>query len=354
MNKKLGLLYGGKSAEHDVSLSTAKAATQALNFDKYDIFPVFITRGGEWRVGEQLKEPAASIEQLAFTRETATDNDVTEFLTSLKERKFDVVFPLLHGTNGEDGTVQGFLEVLNLPYVGNGVLASSAGMDKVSMKQLFEIAGLPQVPYSYFIRNEWQKNQQALIAEMEENLTYPMFVKPANLGSSVGVSKADDREKLIEAVEVALKYDRKIVVETGVVAREVEMAVLGNDEPETSVPGEIKPKTAFYDYDSKYNDNSTDLLIPAPVTDDVQAQLSDMAKRAFKILDGAGLVRADFFVTAENDIFINEVNTLPGFTPVSMYPILWKNTGLPYSELIEKLINLGIERHNEKQQLQYQ
>lgn len=354
MNKKLGLLYGGKSAEHDVSLSTAKAATQALNFDKYDIFPVFITRGGEWRVGEQLIAPAESIEQLAFTRDADSENDVTEFLTSLKERKFDVIFPLLHGTNGEDGTVQGFLEVLNLPYVGNGVLASSAGMDKVSMKQLFEIAGLPQVPYTYFIRNDWHKQQDALIAEMEEKLTYPMFVKPANLGSSVGVSKADDREKLIEAVEVALKYDRKIVVETGVVAREVEMAVLGNDEPETSVPGEIKPKTAFYDYDSKYNDNSTDLLIPAPVTADVEAQLSDMAKRAFKILDGSGLVRADFFVTAENEIFINEVNTLPGFTPVSMYPILWKNTGLPYNELIEKLINLGIERHTEKQQLQYQ
>ncbi|RUS53146.1 D-alanine--D-alanine ligase [Kurthia sp. 3B1D] len=354
MNKKLGLLYGGKSAEHDVSLSTAKAATQALNFDKYDIFPVFITRGGEWRVGEQLTAPVESIEQLAFTRDADSENDVTEFLTSLKERKFDVIFPLLHGTNGEDGTVQGFLEVLNLPYVGNGVLASSAGMDKVSMKQLFEIAGLPQVPYTYFIRNDWHKQQDALIAEMEEKLTYPMFVKPANLGSSVGVSKADDREKLIEAVELALKYDRKIVVETGVVAREVEMAVLGNDEPETSVPGEIKPKTAFYDYDSKYNDNSTDLLIPAPVTADVEAQLSDMAKRAFKILDGSGLVRADFFVTAENEIFINEVNTLPGFTPVSMYPILWKNTGLPYNELIEKLINLGIERHTEKQQLQYQ
>ncbi|WP_139995794.1 D-alanine--D-alanine ligase [Kurthia sp. Dielmo] len=354
MNKKLGLLYGGKSAEHDVSLSTAKAATQALNFDKYDIFPVFITRGGEWRVGEQLTAPAESIEQLAFTRDVDSENDVTEFLTSLKERKFDVIFPLLHGTNGEDGTVQGFLEVLNLPYVGNGVLASSAGMDKVSMKQLFEIAGLPQVPYTYFIRNDWYKQQDALIAEMEGKLTYPMFVKPANLGSSVGVSKADDREKLIEAVELALKYDRKIVVETGVVAREVEMAVLGNDEPETSVPGEIKPKTAFYDYDSKYNDNSTDLLIPAPVTADVEAQLSDMAKRAFKILDGSGLVRADFFVTAENEIFINEVNTLPGFTPVSMYPILWKNTGLPYNELIEKLINLGIERHAEKQQLQYQ
>ena len=354
MNKKLGLLYGGKSAEHDVSLSTAKAVTQALNFDKYDIIPVFITRGGEWRVGAQLTEPAQSIEQLAFTREEASENDVSEFLTSMKERKFDVIFPLLHGTNGEDGTVQGFLEVLNLPYVGNGVLASSAGMDKVVMKQLFEIANLPQVAYTYFIRNDWNKKQDALIAEMEQKLTYPMFVKPANLGSSVGVSKADDRAELIEAVEVALKYDRKIVVETGVVAREVELAVLGNDEPETSVPGEIKPKTAFYDYDSKYNDDNTDLLIPAPVEDDVYAQLSDMAKRAFKILDGSGLVRADFFVTKDNEIYINEVNTLPGFTPISMYPILWQNTDLSYADLIEKLIALGMERHTEKQQLQYQ
>ncbi|MEK4762894.1 D-alanine--D-alanine ligase [Viridibacillus sp. FSL E2-0187] len=356
MKKKLGLLYGGKSAEHDVSLSTARAVTQALNFDKFDVFPIFITREGEWRKGDQLTAPVESIEQLQLGKGTqdSIPNDVSSFLLNKDEKEFDVIFPLLHGTNGEDGTVQGLLEVLNLPYVGNGVLASSAGMDKVVMKQLFEHAGLKQVPYVYFIRKEWNKNQDALIAKMEEELTWPMFVKPANLGSSVGISKASNREELIKAIDLASKYDRKIIVETGIDAREVEMGVLGNDSPKVSVPGEIKPVTDFYDYDSKYNDNNTGLIIPAPVTTDVVERMKDMAIRAFKVLDCSGLVRADFFVTAEDDIIINEVNTMPGFTPVSMYPILWQNTGVTYSDLIEQLIDLAIERHDEKQQLQYQ
>lgn len=356
MKKKLGLLYGGKSAEHDVSLSTARAVTQALNFDKFDVFPIFITREGEWRKGDQLTAPVESIEQLQLGKGTqdSIPNDVSSFLLNKDEKEFDVIFPLLHGTNGEDGTVQGLLEVLNLPYVGNGVLASSAGMDKVVMKQLFEHAGLKQVPYVYFIRKEWNKNQDVLIAKMEEELTWPMFVKPANLGSSVGISKASNREELIKAIDLASKYDRKIIVETGIVAREVEMGVLGNDSPKVSVPGEIKPVTDFYDYDSKYNDNNTGLIIPAPVTTDVVERMKDMAIRAFKVLDCSGLVRADFFVTAEDDIVINEVNTMPGFTPVSMYPILWQNTGVTYSDLIEQLIDLAIERHDEKQQLQYQ
>lgn len=355
MKRKLGLLYGGKSAEHDVSLSTAKAVIQALNFDQYDVFPIYITREGEWRKGAQLTMPVENTDDLVFQKDGKEEkpNDISSFLVS-DEKPFDVIFPLLHGTNGEDGTVQGLLEVLNLPYVGNGVLASAAGMDKVVMKQLFEVAGLQQVPYVYFIRKEWQKKQEELLKEMEDKLSWPMFVKPANLGSSVGISKATNHEELIKAVDLALKYDRKIVVETGITAREVEMAVLGNDEPKVSVPGEIKPVTDFYDYDSKYNDNQTDLLIPAPVSDNVIANMSDMAKRAFKIIDCSGLVRADFFVTAEDEIYINEINTMPGFTPVSMYPILWQNTNLSYSDLIEELISLAIERHEEKQQLQYQ
>lgn len=355
MKRKLGLLYGGKSAEHDVSLSTAKAVIQALNFDQYDVFPIYITREGEWRKGAQLTMPVENTDDLVFKMDGNEEkpNDISSFLVS-DEKPFDVIFPLLHGTNGEDGTVQGLLEVLNLPCVGNGVLASAAGMDKVVMKQLFEVAGLKQVPYVYFIRKEWQKKQEELLKEMEDKLSWPMFVKPANLGSSVGISKATNHEELIKAVNLALKYDRKIVVETGITAREVEMAVLGNDEPKVSVPGEIKPVTDFYDYDSKYNDNQTDLLIPAPVSDSVIANMSDMAKRAFKIIDCSGLVRADFFVTAEDEIYINEINTMPGFTPVSMYPILWQNTNLSYSDLIEELISLAIERHEEKQQLQYQ
>ncbi|GEK29853.1 D-alanine--D-alanine ligase [Kurthia zopfii] len=353
MKKKLGLLYGGQSAEHEVSLATAKAVTQALDYAQYEIIPLFITRKGEWIKGAELTEPAQSIEQLQLEGKDQA-HDISSFLAEQQAKPFDVIFPLLHGTYGEDGTVQGLLEVLNIPYVGCGVLASSAGMDKVVMKQLFEIAGLKQVAYSYFIRKEWQKNQQALIEEMEENLTYPMFVKPANLGSSVGVSKASNQAELVEAIQIAFKYDRKVIVETGVVGREIEMAVLGNDEPKVSVAGEIKPLTDFYDYDSKYKDDNTQLLIPAPISDVVAKEMTDMAIRAFKVLDGSGLVRADFFVTADDEVLINEVNTLPGFTPVSMYPILWKNTGLPYPELIEELIQLAIERYEEKQQLHFQ
>lgn len=356
MKKRIGLLYGGKSAEHEVSLSTARAVTGALNFEEYEVYPIFITTDGEWRRGERLEKPVSAIEELKFgDNTTILENNITDFLLDKNgnEVKFDVIFPLLHGTNGEDGTVQGLLEVLNLPYVGNGVLASSAGMDKVVMKQLFEIAGLPQVPYTYFIRSEWKNEQQAIIERCENNLNWPMFVKPANLGSSVGISKATDREQLVKAIEVALQYDRKIVVEQGIVAREVELAVLGNDYPEVSVPGEIKPVTDFYDYDSKYKDGSTALIIPAELPVETVASLKELAKRAFKAIDGSGLVRADFFVTTENNVYINEVNTMPGFTPVSMYPLLWQHTDVSYPELIDRLITLAIERYEEKQQLHY-
>lgn len=353
MKKRIGLLYGGKSAEHEVSLSTARAVTQALNFGEYDVFPIFITLDGEWRTGPQLIAPVDSTEELQFgNQKNVLPNNITQFLVN-EEKPYDVIFPLLHGTNGEDGTVQGLLEVLNLPYVGNGVLASSAGMDKVVMKQLFEIAGLPQVSYVYFIRSEWKNNQDVILAKCESELTWPVFVKPANLGSSVGISKATNRHELIEAIEDALRYDRKIIIEQGVVAREIELGVLGNDNPAVSVAGEIKPVTEFYDYDSKYKDGSTLLVIPAELPTEVGVSLQELAKKAFKILDCSGLVRADFFVTENNDIYINEVNTMPGFTPVSMFPMLWQNTGVSYPELINRLIGLAIERHEEKQMLQY-
>ena len=351
MKKKIGLLYGGKSAEHEVSLSTAKAVTQALDFEQYEVHPIFITLDGEWITGPQLTTPVETIEQLQLPSYNKPNN-ITKFIEAHNELQFDVIFPLLHGTNGEDGTVQGLLEVLNVPYVGNGVLASSAGMDKVVMKQLFEIAGLAQTPYAYFIRSEWEKDRDGMLAKCE-HLKAPLFVKPANLGSSVGISKATNRDELIAAIELALQYDRKIIVEQGIVGREIEMGVLGNDDPQTSVVGEIKPVTDFYDYDSKYKDGSTVLMIPAEVSEDVVNTMSDMAKRAFKILDASGLVRADFFVTADDEVLINEVNTMPGFTPFSMYPLLWQNTGLCYPELINQLIKLALERHTEKQKLQY-
>lgn len=356
MKKRIGLLYGGKSAEHEVSLATAAAVSKAINFNEYEVHPIFITLDGEWRRGPELTEPVQSIEELQFNQGAiGKPNNITDFLINEQGEQvnFDVIFPLLHGTNGEDGTVQGLLEVLNIPYVGNGVLSSAAGMDKVIMKQLFEIAGLNQVPYVYFIRSEWNNEQSIILEKCEEELAWPMFVKPANLGSSVGISKATNRKELTEAIEFAFKYDRKVLVEQGVVAREIEMAVLGNDEPKVSVAGEIKPNQEFYDYDSKYKDNSTSLIIPAVITGEVESTMKDMAIRAFKILDCAGLVRSDFFVTEENEVYINEVNTLPGFTPVSMYPLLWQHTGLSYPKLIDTLIELAIERHKEKQQLQY-
>lgn len=351
MKTILGLLYGGKSAEHEVSLSTAKAVIEALDFDRYEVHPIFITLDGEWRKGDVLTAPVETIEALQIGDDTSKPNDISAFLAA--NVKYDVIMPLLHGTNGEDGTVQGFLEVLNLPYVGNGVLASSAGMDKVVMKQLFEIAGLPQVPYVNFLRVDWAQDQQAVIAKCEQALAWPMFVKPANLGSSVGISKAANEQELIEAIHYALQFDRKIVVEQGIVAREIETGVLGYNDPAVSVAGEIIPVTEFYDYDSKYKDGNTALEIPAKLDEAVYAQLKEMAVKAFKILDCSGLVRADFFVTATNEIYINEVNTMPGFTPVSMFPLLWQKTGVTYKELIDRLIELAIERHEEKQQLQY-
>lgn len=350
MKKRLGLVYGGKSAEHEVSLSTARAVIQAVDFDRYEVIPVYISYDGEWRKGAALEKPVETIEELRLPGDGKKDH-IDQFING--DGLPDIVFPLLHGTNGEDGTVQGFFEVLNIPYVGNGVLASSAGMDKVSMKQLFAQVGLKQVPYVHFIRSQWQADREVFIAEMESELTWPMFVKPANLGSSVGISKADNREELIEAVDFALKFDRRVIVEQGVDAREIEVGVKGNDHPTCSVPGEIKPLAEFYDYEAKYQDGSTELIIPAVVSEAVREEMVDMAIRSYKVLDCAGLVRADFFVTADDQVLINEVNTMPGFTPVSMFPLLWQNTGVSYAALIEELIALAFERHAEKAKLQY-
>ena len=245
------------------------------------------------------------------------------------------------------------LELLNIPYVGNSVLASAAGMDKVIMKNLYAQVGLPQVNYAWFIRSEWEQNRDKAYVEVERKLGYPCFVKPANLGSSVGISKCKNREELISAFEEAFNFDRKIIVEEGVIAREVEIGVLGNDHPSCSVVGEIALKTEFYDYKAKYEDADNALIIPAEIDESTYNEMKDMAFKAFKAIDGAGLVRADFFLTQDGNLLINEVNTMPGFTPYSMFPLLWKHAGVSYSELIEKLVNLAIERHEEKQKIRY-
>ncbi|WP_017154236.1 D-alanine--D-alanine ligase [Bacillus bingmayongensis] len=355
---KLGLLYGGKSAEHQVSLQTALAAIKALNQEKFEIHPIYITEQGQWMRGERIEGEVTSVQALQMNGEENAISPVslsTEIIpsSSKQEEAIDVIFPLLHGPNGEDGTVQGLLELMNIPYVGNGVLASAAGMDKVVMKNIFAEAGLKQAKYASCIRSVWEKNPQAAYEKVEEVLGYPCFVKPANLGSSVGINKCKDREELEKAFEEAFQFDRKIIVEENIVGREVEVGVLGNDEPKYSVVGEIVPKKEFYDYKSKYIDGDTALIIPAEITEEESATIQRDAIRAFQSLDGAGLTRADFFLTKGGEVYINEVNTMPGFTPFSMFPLLWQHTGLPYPELIEELIQLAIERHEEKQKIKY-
>lgn len=355
MKIRLGLLYGGKSAEHKVSMQTALAVIKALDASKFDIHPIYINEEGQWIKGPQLEGPVESVKQLEFgTNEGAIE--ATGFNSIVAQESgegFDVVFPLLHGPNGEDGTVQGLLELLNIPYVGNGVLASSAGMDKVVMKNIFAQAGLTQVGYSSYLRSEYTGNEETVCDEVEKEIGYPCFVKPANLGSSVGISKADNREELLAAFAEAFQFDRKVIIEEGVKAREVELGVIGNDYPEVSVAGEIIPKKDFYDYKAKYEDGDTALVIPAEITEEEYANLKEMAIKAYKALDCSGLVRADFFLTAEGKAYINEVNTMPGFTPFSMFPLLWKHTGVEYPQLIEKLIQLALERHAEKQKIKY-
>ncbi|MCM3571179.1 D-alanine--D-alanine ligase [Neobacillus mesonae] len=356
MKTKLGLLYGGKSAEHKVSLQTALAVIKALDLEKFEIHPIYINIEGHWIKGPELTAPVENIKALEFSSADSLSKASSApaiFDGGEQKDSLDVIFPLLHGTNGEDGTVQGLLELLNLPYVGNGVLASAAGMDKVLMKNIFAQAGLAQVNYTFFIKREWEKDRESACVKVEAELGYPCFVKPANLGSSVGISKCRNREELEAAFEEAFQFDRKVIIEEGVTAREIEVGVLGNDDPECSVAGEIVPKKDFYDYNAKYEDGNTALIIPADITEEEYGQLTEMAIRAFKALDCSGLVRADFFLTKEGKFLINEVNTMPGFTPVSMFPLLWKHTGVEYPQLIERLVGLAKERHDEKQQIKY-
>lgn len=360
MQSKLtvGLIYGGKSGEHEVSLQTALAVMQAFDYEKYELIPFFITRKGEWRVGSRLQAPLANVEQLKLNTEAeGTDAAIQLLFAGLSSgtNAIDVLFPLLHGTNGEDGTIQGLFEMANLPYVGAGVLASAAGMDKVVMKKLFADAGLAQCEYCYFTETAWKHNSHELIRGMEEKLWYPCFVKPANLGSSVGISKASSREELISAIELAFRYDLKVIVEEFVDAREVEVGVLGNEEPLASVPGEIVSSSDYYDYQAKYLDGKSQMIIPAELDTELAEQIRDLAVKAFKSIEGSGLCRADFFVRRNDGaVLINEVNTMPGFTPHSMYPLLWRETGVSYPALLDKLIELALERFEARQQLEFE
>ncbi|TVX88337.1 D-alanine--D-alanine ligase [Paenibacillus agilis] len=359
---RVGLVYGGKSGEHEVSLSTAFAVMNAFDFDKYEIIPFFITQAGEWRVGSLMNAPFADKEQLKLLDSKGGTVQAMDMLfrsldrsaSTASEPAIDVMFPLIHGTNGEDGTIQGLFEMANVPYVGAGVLASAVGMDKAFMKLVFADAGLPQVQYVHFIGAEWNRDQEQILRQTEEELGYPCFIKPANLGSSVGISKARNRAELIAAIELALQYDRKVIIEEFVDAREVEVSVLGNDEPQASVTGEIISSNEFYDYKAKYIDGKSGMQIPAEIDTELAASIREMAVRAYRAIDGSGLSRVDFFVRrSDNQVFINEVNTMPGFTPYSMYPLMWKETGKPYQELLDDLIELALNRFAAKQKLHY-
>lgn len=346
------IIYGGKSAEHDVSLLTAQSVINAMDKDKYSIDTIYITNDGEWLKGPEISETIEDSERLRLSHVERLS--ISEMLNiSSTGKAYDAVFPLLHGPNGEDGTIQGLFEVLDIPYVGNGVLAASSSMDKLVMKQLFATRGLPQLPYVSFLKSEYEAHKDNIISLVEGKLTYPVFVKPANLGSSVGISKCTDSKTLIQGIEEALQFDRKLVIEQGVNAREVEVAVLGNDIPETTLPGEVVKDVDFYDYKSKYKDGKVKLQIPADISEEIQSALRNMAVGRFKATDCSGLVRADFFLTEDDKIYINETNAMPGFTKFSMYPLLWENMGKSYGELITDLINLAKERYNDKKNIKY-
>lgn len=343
---KIFLVYGGKSAEHDVSLMSAFSIIKEVYYEYYEVIPVYITREGNWLKGKSVTD--------ASQVESAEDMKIQEAGTPLNFAELQeenvIVFPVLHGPNGEDGTVQGLFEVLNVPYVGAGVLASAAGMDKVISKVLFADAGLPQLPYEVVKVTDWKVEPEEVVKTIEESLGFPAFVKPANLGSSVGISEAKNKTALKEAIDLAFEYDHRVVVEKGVKAREIEVAVLGNEDVNTSVPGELVKQQEFYDYEEKYINNDVTLQIPAELPEETIRQLRQYAAKAFLAIDGSGLTRADFFITDDNDIYINEINTFPGFTPYSMYPKLWDETGLTYGDLIEELIQLGLRRYDARKE----
>jgi D-alanine-D-alanine ligase len=361
---RVGLIYGGRSGEHEVSILSANSVISAIDRQKYDVVPIGITKEGRWLPGQSpvpLVESARTCAKELQVRVLGTNNSNEpislvsnqkqgEILSGILD-KVDVIFPVMHGPFGEDGTIQGLLELADIPYVGGGVLASSVGMDKALMKAVFLQNGLPVGDYLVFLRKEWRSNPDHVLDEIEQKISYPCFIKPANLGSSVGISKAHLRNELKKALDLAAEYDRKIVVEKMLSGKEVECGVLGNDEPKASVPGEIVPCTEFYDYEAKYILNDSKLIIPAEISPELTRKVQDLAIRSFKAVDCAGLARVDFFVdTGKNEIYVNEINTIPGFTKISMYPKMWEASGIGYTELIDRLLQLAVERFEDKKQ----
>ncbi len=348
---RVGVIYGGKSGEHEVSVASAASIIKHLDRAKYEAVPIHIAKDGRWALAANA--PTALSAADVIKAGAATALQTVDPTTAVSSSGLDVIFPVLHGPYGEDGTVQGLLELANVPYVGAGVLGSAVGMDKAVMKTLFAAAGLPIVKHLTVLRRDWQQRAEALTASVRDDLSYPVFVKPANLGSSVGISKAKSDAELRTAMALALQFDRKVVIEAGVPnAREIECAVLGNDEPVTSLPGEIVPSGEFYDYNAKYIDGGSTEIIPAKLSDAQVRDIQRLTVEAFRSVDGAGLSRVDFLLSRDSgEMYLNEVNTMPGFTTISMYPKMWGASGLAYPDLIDRLITLALERHAEKQQL---
>ena len=348
---RVGILFGGRSAEHEVSVVSAQGVMAATDQERFQVVPLGVTKDGAWLTPQETQDALSAIkaERTASLRASsaAAGGIRPQVLAALRE--LDVVFPLVHGTYGEDGSLQGLLEMLNLPYVGAGVAASAVGMDKALQQMILRQAGLP-VPQSLVVTaSRWQEESPALAREVEGQLGYPCFVKPANGGSSIGTSKARSREDLAGTMAEAFRHDRKALIEQAIEGRQVECSVLGNDRPEASPLGEIVFTREFYDYIAKYEDPTTRLIIPAEIPPDVANGLQAMAIAAFQAIDCAGMGRVDFFLASDGQPYVNEINTIPGFTPVSMYPKLWKAAGLSYRDLITRLIELGLERHQERQ-----
>jgi D-alanine-D-alanine ligase len=371
---RVGIIYGGRSGEHEVSIASAAAVVQNLDRQRYEAIPIRIEKDGRWIIADRLPASSSAAEVIEQSRAHAAhrlgrggreahllahpgdeqimtiERGATPAITGLA---LDVVFPVLHGPYGEDGTVQGLLELANIPYVGAGVLSSAVGMDKAVAKLVFAARGLPQSNYLVVLRNEWIAAPAAITRDVTSTLGYPVFVKPANLGSSVGISKAKREADLPAAIDLAAEFDRKVVIEAAVPnAREIEIAVLGNDNPEVSVPGEVIPSREFYDYQAKYLDDDSRTIIPAELPAPVTAEVKRLAIEVFRAVDCAGMARVDFLMDgATGKLYVNEINTIPGFTTISMYSKMWAASGVPYPELLDRLIALAQERHTDKQQI---
>lgn len=353
MKYNIFVLCGGKSVEHDISLKSATAIINSIDREKFTVYPIYIDYSGVWNLNgtcdSKIENPSDLIVESKTTSVHKSLGEVMELLDSLDNK---LIFPALHGQNGEDGRIQGFLEVLDIPYVGCGVLPSALAMDKAMSRDIFSKYKIPQTKYLSFEKYQWIDNKEKFIADILNNIGYPVYVKPSNSGSSVGISRVESADEIIAGVEEALKYDNKVIVEKELIAREMQVSVVGNSHPKASLPGEFIMEKPFFDYNAKYIDNKIIPVVPANLTPDTTEKVMRLAEESFRVLNCQGLARIDIFVDGNNDVFVNEANTMPGFTPVSMTPVLWKATdGTTYTELVERLINLGIESFNSKKQI---